>query len=120
MDKIENSVAAWVHSSNQVRPRYGTLRRNACRQTFKRPLLSEPREVRHFAFGHKLRQQVGVKAIHPKDDHFSCSLIAAAGALAGQNWNQGGHARRQHQRYPKSFSEMHNDGRNLRQKYLAK
>src|ERR1700733_2455823 len=82
MNEIKDSVSARIHSSDQVRPRHRTLRRNAGRQTTERSLLGQPRKVRHLALGHKLRKQVRIKPINAEDDHLLRRKRATMSALA--------------------------------------
>ena len=83
MNEIKNSVAAAIHSRDQVRPRHRTLRRDARGQTPERSLRCQAGEVWHLAIRHELGEQVRIEPIDAEDDDFSGPNRSPLRVLAG-------------------------------------
>src|ERR1035438_1287168 len=88
VNEIEDAMPAGIHAGDQIGPRHGALWRNARRQTAERTLSGEPGEVGHLAFRHELRQQIGVEAVHSKNNHLFGAHRSATGVLAREKETQ--------------------------------
>lgn len=84
MNKIEDSVTAGVHSSNQIGPRHRTLRRNARREGPEIPLGLELGEIGHFPFAHEPMQKLGVHAVDAENDQAAISIRILSSSSAGR------------------------------------
>ena len=89
MNEVKDAVATGIHSSNQIRPRYWTLRRNAGSKLPKVALSDKFREVGHFSFTHELLQQLRIHAVDAQNDEALISVpLRATGPARGKKYRR--------------------------------